>query len=102
MHLIQLKKSVMIRVTTMENKGGSYPFLAEEIPDLNVVLLRRDASIDRKMSIHKSHLVPITFGDASDEVLDMAKSSSNGSHCFARAKPSFNLKLSTFFDDLEV
>mgnify|MGYP006889245571 CR=1 FL=1 len=72
MHLIQLKKSVMIRVTTMENKGGSYPFLAEEIPDLNVVLLRRDASIDRKMSINKSHLVPVTFRHTGNQVLNMA------------------------------
>ena len=75
-------------------KGGkrsTHPFFTEEIPDFDVIFGGRDARIDRKMSIHKSHLVLITFGDASDEVLDMAKRGSNGGHCFARAKPSFNL-----------
>ena len=58
------------------------------------------------MSVNKSHLVPVALGDTGDEILNMAKSSANGSGSLPGAKPCINLQLllsgSLVSDQLEI
>jgi hypothetical protein len=61
--------------------------------DLNGLAVIGDASIDRKMSIHKPHLVAKSLGNTSDEILNLTESSSDGGRDFPGSKPSIDLQL---------
>ena len=74
-----------------------YLFLAKEVSDLNGPVAIGDAGIDRKMGIHKPHLITITLGDTSDEILHVTKGRTDCSRCLPRSKPSLHLQLSLPF-----
>lgn len=54
------------------------------------------------MGINEAHLVSISLGNASDEVLDMAEGGADGGHGLAGSKPGINLELAATIDELEV
>jgi len=54
------------------------------------------------MSIHKAHLVAVTLGNPSDEIVDMADGGANGSHCFPGAEPRLHLQLPSPLLHLEI
>lgn len=58
------------------------------------------------MSIHEPHLVKEPLSDTSDEIVNVAQSSSNRSTGFARAEPRVDLELplpgDLVFDQLEI
>ena len=89
-----------------ERERELYLLLAKKVTDLDGLVGIGDASIDRKVSIDKSHLVTIPLGNTSDEILNMAKGSANGSRSFPGAKPGINLELLfsgfLFGDQLEI
>ncbi len=80
----------------------THPLLAQEVSDFDIVILGRDASIDGEMGIHKPHLVAVSFGNSSDQIVDVADGGSDGSHCFPGAEPRLHLELPTALLHLEV
>lgn len=57
------------------------------------------------MSIHKSHLVAVTLGDAGDEVPHVAESGTDGGAGLTGSEPGFNLELTLSLfvgDELEI
>ncbi|OIT26323.1 60s ribosomal protein l9-1 [Nicotiana attenuata] len=76
-----------------ENKVKIYSLLAKEVTDLNGLVTTGDGGIDGEVSIHETHLVAVTFGNTSDEILNMAKSSTDSSGSLTRTKPSVDLQL---------
>ncbi len=82
--------------------NSTHPLLAQEVSDFDVVILGRDASVDGEMSIHKAHLVAVTLGNPSDEIVDMADGGANGSHCFPGAEPRLHLQLPSPLLHLEI
>jgi hypothetical protein len=71
-----------------------YPFLAKEVSDLDRSVAISDSGVDRKVSVHKSHLVAVPLGDASNQVLHVRDGRAYRSHGAARAKPRINLEMS--------
>ncbi len=82
--------------------NSTHPLLAQEVSDFDVVILGRDASVDGEMSIHKAHLVAVTLGNPSDEIVNMADGGANGSHCFPGAEPRLHLQLPSPLLHLEI
>ncbi len=82
--------------------NSTHPLLAQEVSDFDVVILGRDASVNGEMSIHKAHLVAVTLGNPSDEIVDMADGGANGSHCFPGAEPCLHLQLPSPLLHLEI
>lgn len=70
-----------------------YLLLTKKVTDLNGPARVSNASIDRKVSINKSHLVTVALGDPSDEILNMAKGSTNGSRSLPGTKPGIDFQL---------
>ncbi|PNX86690.1 hypothetical protein L195_g042771 [Trifolium pratense] len=66
----------------------SSPSFHPNVSDLNRHAVIGDASIDRKMSIHKPHIVAESLGNTSDEILNMIESSPDGGGGFPGTKPS--------------
>ena len=80
--------------------------LAKEVTDLDRLAIPTNGSVDGKMSIHEPHLVSETSGHTGDEVIDVAKSGSDGRARFARSKPRVDLELLSpslgLLDELEI
>lgn len=88
--------------TTINKQEISYLFLAKEVSDLDPGVATVDRSVDRKVSVHKSHLVTIPLGDTSYKVLHVREGSTDRRHGAARTKPRIHLQLLTAFDQLEI
>lgn len=57
------------------------------------------------MSVHETHLVAVSLGDASDEILDVAEGGTDGGGGLARAEPGVDPELSLsglVLDELEI
>lgn len=81
---------------------ATHLFLAEKVPDFDVILVAPDAGVDGEMGIHEPHLVPVALGHTGDQVVDVADGSADGGHGLAGAEPCIHLQLSAFIDHLEV
>ena len=68
--------------------------LSKEVTDLDRATGISDGSVDRKMSVNKSHLVAISLCDTSYQVVDVAQCGSNGSRGLPRAEPGLYLERS--------
>ncbi|KAL5131436.1 hypothetical protein HKD37_12G034325 [Glycine soja] len=73
-------------------KSVEYLLLAEEISDLDGLVVA-NASFDWKMSVHESHFVSVSLGDAGDQILNVAEGGADGGGGFTRTKPRIYLKL---------
>jgi hypothetical protein len=94
---------------TIQNKGKqrepvhpAYLLFAQKVPDLDAVVLAGDGSVDGKMGVHKSHLVPVSPGDAGDEVLHVTDCRADSGNGLSGPKPSINLQLSAILDHLKI
>jgi len=67
--------------------------LAKEVTDLDRLSVTADGGVDGKMGVHEPHLVTETSGNTGDQVIDVAKSGSDGGAGFACSKPRIDLKL---------
>lgn len=65
----------------------------QEVTDLDGPVVTADGGVDGEMSIHEPHLLPESSGHTGDEVIDVAKSRSDGGAGFALSKPRIDLKL---------
>ena len=90
----------------MFHHASRYLLLAKEVTDLNRTVGVGDGGVDWEVSVDESHLVAVTLGNASDEVLNVAEGSANGGGSLAGAEPSVNLELplsdGLIGDELEV
>ena len=76
-----------------KNNSVEHLLLAEEISDLDGLAVVANASVDRKMSVHESHFVSVSLGDAGDQILNVAEGGADGGGGFTRTKPRINLEL---------
>ena len=67
--------------------------LTEKVPDLNTLVSIGDGGIDWKVGIHEPHFRSVSFGDTGDQILNVAKGSTDRDAGLARAKPGFYLPL---------
>ena len=72
------KKIKSAKAKSEIKKEDTNLLLPKEVTDLNGLAVTADGSVDGKMSIHEPHLVPETSGHTGDEVIDVAKSGSDG------------------------
>ncbi|KAK0592885.1 hypothetical protein LWI29_027193 [Acer saccharum] len=89
--------SSVVSVDELDDRKKKYLLLTEKVSDLDrlvaVVVAVADGSVDGKMSVHKSHLVVVTLGDAGDEILDVAEGGPDGGAGLAGPELRFDLQL---------
>ena len=80
----------------------AYLLLSQKVSDLNVVLVVSNAGVNGEMGVHKPHLVAISLGHSSDQVVDMADGGPDGGRCLPGSEPRIHLQLSAALQHLEV
>ncbi|KAG2708708.1 hypothetical protein I3760_05G204800 [Carya illinoinensis] len=96
-----LKRTILTQERRLQNKYKSisqlpkmYLLFTQKITDLDGLVSVGDASVDGEVSVHEPHLVPVALGDAGDEVLDVAESSTDRRRGLPGSEPGLNLQLS--------
>jgi hypothetical protein len=80
---------------TGPHNNPSYKLLANEVPDLNLVLVGLlvllDVDVDGEMGVDVAHLVLVALGDTDDQVVDEGADGAEGSDALARAVVELDL-----------
>lgn len=67
--------------------------LAQEVTDLDERAALADGGVDRKVSVHKSHLVLVALDHTLDHVLDVSADGAHGGDLLLGTEPLLNLDL---------
>ncbi|GER46758.1 phosphoenolpyruvate carboxykinase [Striga asiatica] len=74
-------------------KVDNFIFFSHEVTDLNSLSTVGDGGVDRKVSVHETHLVAVALRDAVDQVGDVAERRADSCGGFPAAEPGVYLQL---------
>lgn len=99
-------KTSKLEVAKISKEKEKYLLFTQKVANLDALVSIGYGRVDGKVSVDEPHFVPVSLGDAGDEILHVTQSGTDGGARLARTEPSFNLELaiSGFFvrDELEI